>query len=267
MSQDIKAAMAALSQQLEALGLPALAVVSPDECVAQALNARYMDQQTMENLTKNVQKDGRLESAPLVCRDEASGGYAIISGHHRVEAAKRAGLKHILVMLAEPKNESELRAKQLAHNALVGRDDAVLLQKLYDGIKDLEAKYYSGLQDQLERVAFSSLNFKAGTYESFTVAFIPEDIEAYDQAAALVEGMDMAGAEIVRLAPLKSYAAFSDAIRKVKKVENIKSNGAALSRLVELAQQRLAQVAAENAEREAAEEAANPKKSKKGKGE
>lgn len=245
MTDTIKAHMGTLNGQLKSLGLPELAVVSPDECIPQALNARYMDQQTMENLTKNVARDGHLESAPLVCRDPSGTGYAIISGHHRVEAAKRAGLKHILVIIAEPKDENELRAKQLSHNALTGRDDAVMLQKLYDSIKDLEARYYSGLQDELERIAYASLNFKAGTYEAFTVAFIPDDIEAFDTAMSMVEHMDIAGAEIVRLAPLKSYTAFSDAIRKVKKVENIKSNAAALSRLVELAQMKLAEIKAE----------------------
>jgi hypothetical protein len=213
------------------------------EAGLQDVNARYMDAQTFDRLVSNIRRDGRLESVPLVGRRPNDARFDIISGHHRVAAAKKAGLKTILVMVIAVKNRSELRAKQLSHNAITGKDDDALLKKLYESIEDLEMKMYSGLQDQLDGMAFVSLSFRAGTYKEFVLAFVPEDIETFDAAAKVIADESTIGSgSLVRLTPAKAFEAFAEALRKLKKAENIKANGAALSRMVELATERLAQL-------------------------
>lgn len=245
------ASMQMLNEQLRPLGLPELALVHPMNCVPQEVNARYMDNQTMQNLIKNVKRDGRLESVPLVAKRE-DGKYDIISGHHRCEAAQKAGLALILVMIAAVKSESELRAKQLSHNAIAGKDDDVMLRKMYESIADLSLKVYSGLQDSIESINFTSLNFKAGSFKEFVVAFLPENVEQFDKACELIEAMKGGGSDAaVRLAPLQAYDTFTAAIRKVKRAEDIKSNGTALVLLVEMAMERMAQIQAEREKMEA----------------
>ena len=210
-----------------------------------------MDQQTLDLLAKNIKRDGKLESVPLVV-DEGDGKFAIVSGHHRVEASEKAGIEKIIVMVTEVENVSHLRAKQLAHNALVGQDDEVVLKKLYESIESIEDKLYSGLQDKLDSVNIASLSFRAGNFKEFVVAFLPEDVEAYDQVVEEVDQMTFSGSSDIRLATMKTFDQFAKAIRQVKKAENIKSNGAALFRVIELAKERLAQMEEERQLQEAA---------------
>jgi hypothetical protein len=240
-------ALQAVNDYFKSQGMPLIAVVDPKDCMPQAVNARYMDRQTLDNLTRNLKRDQRLESVPLVHR-LPSGKFAIISGHHRIEAAKKAGLKRIIVMLTEAQSEDEIRAKQLSHNAIVGKDDEVLLKKLYESIKDLDLKYYSGLQDQLAGFQVTSISFRAGSYQEFTLAFLPEEIESFDRAAEIAEQLKANAKAAVRIAPLPSFDLWMRALRKVKKVEDIKSNGAAIMRLVEIAFERLKEI--ENAQTE-----------------
>jgi hypothetical protein len=233
-------AILAINDYLKATGLPEIDVVDPKDCIPQAVNARYMDRQTLDNLTKNLKRDKRLESVPLVHRID--GKFAIISGHHRIEAAKKAGLNRIIVMITEPQSPDEVRAKQLSHNAIVGKDDEVLLKKLYESIKDLDLKFYSGLQDQLAGFQVTSISFRAGSYQEFTLAFLPEEVESFDKAAEIAEQLKASPSAAVRLTPLPAYETFMRALRKVKKVEDIKSNGAAIMRLIEIAFERLKEV-------------------------
>lgn len=249
-------ALAALNEAIKGSGLPELEIVDPRDCVPQEINAHYMDQQMMNNLASNVKRDGRLESVPLVYRDQETGKLKIISGHHRVESAQKANLKWIIVMVIPIADQDELRAKQLAHNALVGKDDDVLLKKLYESIKDLELKVYSGLQDKIEGVQLVSLSFRAGRFKEFTIAFMDPDIAEYDQAIEEIKLSKFGGKDAeLRLDSLKNWETYAKAIRQVKGMENIKNNGAALSRLIELARERLDQLEAENAERQEKDDA------------
>lgn len=232
-----------LNLALGRAGLPELLVVRPSECKPQDVNARYMAQGTFDNLVENIRRDQRLESVPLVCRDDA-GRLLIVSGHHRVKAAQRAGLERIIVMVTDGRDRQRIRAKQLSHNAISGRDDEALLSKMYESIKDLAERYYSGLQDQLAAISTVSLNVKTGTFQEFVIAFLPEEIEGFDAACEAVQDLNVRNGSVVRIAALPAWPMFADAIRRVKKAENIKSSAAALSKLVELAMEKLAELGA-----------------------
>ena len=69
--------LADLNSELKIMGMCEIALIPPESCKPQKLNARYMDQQTIKNLKNNVINDGRLESVPLVARN--NGNYEIIS--------------------------------------------------------------------------------------------------------------------------------------------------------------------------------------------
>lgn len=255
-------AVAQLNEHLQRAGLPSLDVIRPEDCIPQDVNARFMDQQMLQKLVDNVSKDGRLESVPLVCPAKKAGKYEIISGHHRIESAVKARVKWIIVMVISVADMDELRAKQLSHNAIEGEDDDIVLQKMYEGLSTLQAKLYAGLQDRLEPVSVVSLSFRAGTFESFTVAFLPGDITDYDAATELARDLPVTSSSIVRVGELDSYELFSKAIREVKKVENIKSNATALSTLLQMGVERLKEVKAQKAaeKKQAAKDAKAAKK-------
>lgn len=227
-----------LNKHLSDSGLPELIIASPSECEPQKENARYMLPEQMENLVNNIKRDGRLESVPL-CYKDKNGKLKIISGHHRVEAAQKAGVKKILVMKTNVKNDGEIVAKQLSHNAINGKDDAVVLRKLYDRLDSVEMKLYSGLQDQLDSINVVSLNFRAGSFKEFTIAFTEPDIRDFDAVADQIKNMKIGSGTTVRVAPIEYYDCFAKAIMDIKKVENIKSNGVALGRLVEIANEEI----------------------------
>lgn len=240
-----------LNEVLADSGMLELQIVDPKKCVGADVNARYMKSETMLQLTENVKKGGTLESTPLVYRDDKlkEGQYRIISGHHRIEAAKNAGLKEILVMVCAPEDADDIVSKQLAHNALTGEDDAVLLQELFDSIKDVGKRMASGLQDELEKLSYHSLNFRAGEFKEFTLLFLPEDIDAYDTSADTIESCTKAienssikPSSEVRIASLKTWEDMKKLVMKIKKVENIKSNAVALQVMTELALDRLNQL-------------------------
>lgn len=230
-----------LNERLVAMGLNELAVVDPADCIPQRKNARYMRPELMRRLVENVKRSGTLESVPLVARVAGeSGKFQIISGHHRIEAAKKAGLKAILVMVAPVQSGDELVSKQLAHNSLEGADDPVMLAELFGSIKDLELRLATGLQDQLDKMAYVSISFKAGEFRQFVMLFLPEDEGLYDEAMEkIAELVVLKHDDAVRVTSMAYYDRFAAAIRKVKGVENIKNNGVALLRLVELAEQQM----------------------------
>ena len=95
----MKKILSDLNKELKKLGMLELAIVNPKDCLPQKVNARYMTAETMHQLTENIKKDGHLESVPLVHKDGDK--YRIISGHHRIDAAKAAQLDQILVMIAD----------------------------------------------------------------------------------------------------------------------------------------------------------------------
>lgn len=222
------------------MGLVKMALVSPKDCLPQQKNARYFKPEKFKQLVTNIKESG-MESLPFVIPSKkAPGKYDIISGHHRVDGAKEAGKEVILVLVADKNlTRDQIVSKQLSHNALVGVDDQTLLAELFQSIEDIDQKIASGLNDDIGKIDYESLNFRVGTFKEFTVQFLPEDIGIYDEAMMEVlasETLIKSGTE-VRLASMKDFERFAKVIRKVKKCENIKSNGVALLRIIELAEE------------------------------
>jgi ParB-like chromosome segregation protein Spo0J len=242
MNEDLKILLERLNGELSKLGLAELAIVGPEDCIAQKKNARYFKPEVFTRLVENVKKDKRLESVPLVHKllneqGNWTGKYGIISGHHRVEAAKEANLTSILVMIATTQGRDEITSKQLSHNALVGVDDQQILQEMFESIKDLEAKIASGLNDVIEKVDYVTVNFSlAADYKEFMIMFAPDDERDYDNILSrLKENIKAVGGNSrVELVPVALYEKFAESLRKIKGLENIKSNATAFSKMVEI---------------------------------
>lgn len=231
-----------LNAQLRVLGLLELIMIDPKKLKGQRVNARYMKAETMNRLRENIKKAGTLESLPLVYLEEG-GDYYIISGHHRVEAACEAQLPLILALVDKPASHDEVVSKQLAHNSLSGEDDKVLLAELFKSIQDIEWRMRSGLNDEIGKISYDSLSFKLAALQEFMVLFIPEDIEKFDEVMEQLAGDVVTGSRsVVRMAPKEDWKRFAEVLRKVKKFEDIKSNGIALGRMVELAAERIEQL-------------------------
>lgn len=180
------------------------------------------------------------------------GKYRIISGHHRIEAARTAGLDSIMVMVTEPASDEDVISKQLAHNALVGKDDPVILAELFAKIKDIQLRLATGLNDEIAKISYPSLNFKLGATRQFALLFVPEDAIAFDNGLEALEefarSIPVTASTEVRIVSTDNWKHFADLMRRVKKSENIKSNATAMLFLIQLATEGLARKANGKAE-------------------
>lgn len=239
-------ALNALNDSLSGSGLPKLAILNPKDLKGQDVNARYFLPEKFQQLVRNVQRDGRLESTPLVYHDGSQ--WRIISGHHRILAAKEAGLENVLCLVAEPQDNDEIVSKQLSHNALTGVDDRVLLSQLFNSIADIELKIATGLNSDISSISYTSLNFRLGEYKEFNIMFLPEELEDYDRAIERIatESLGLKSQTELRTTDIAYWDKFAETVRRIKKLDNIKSNGVALQRMVELALESLERYAAQH---------------------
>ncbi len=230
-------------QELNAfLSGPKLALVDPARLKLLDKNARYMDKETFDQLVSNIRHDGALESVPLCHKD--GGVLTVLSGNHRVQAAREAGLKEILVLVIDkPLSKGEKIAKQLSHNALVGKDDPQLLKSLWSEIEEMELRMYAGLDSELlkelDKLEFSSISEAKMDYRAISLAFLPEEAEALKAALEQADVL-FAGEENYALS-MTHYKRVFSLVADIKEKFNIVSNPTAFMKLVELAEERMAE--------------------------
>ncbi len=181
MEEKALQALDSLNALLEAQGQPyKLALLDPSRLKLSDKNARYMDKTTFDQLMSNIKRDGGLTSVPLCYND--GGVFSVLSGNHRVMAARAAGLEEILVMYVDRSmTRGEKIAIQLSHNAIVGKDDMVILKSLWEELEDIDQKLYAGLDSEtlkeLEKLEFTSIAEARPDFKVIVLAFFPEDAE------------------------------------------------------------------------------------------
>jgi hypothetical protein len=237
MAEEIREALKLLNEKLGEQFPYRLELVSPGELKLLEKNARYMKAEQFQALVENVQKDGNLSSLPL-CYREQDGKLRVLSGNHRVMAARQAGVGSVLVMVAaDEKDMDERLAIQLSHNAIAGQDDLVVLKELWESIKDVQAKVYAGLDSDtlkaLQGIQFAAITEQRLRYKLTSFLFLPEEIESLDQL--LKETAAAFAGDVVYLAHLQTFDAFFELITRIKKRCQIKNSAAAFLKLMELA--------------------------------
>jgi hypothetical protein len=222
--------LAALNESLARLGQPyKLAVVPLEKLQLLDKNARFMPHEMFQNLVSNIQRDGALSSVPFCWFDGEV--YHVLSGNHRVKAAREAKLTSLLILYDDrPMSRQEFVAKQLSHNAISGQDDQAVLRELWKEIEDVELKYYAGLDDktldQLADAAAGSLSEARLDFKVVTFLFLPEEVdrlrEAFQKAAETVV------ADEVFAARLEDFGRTLEALDKAKASFDIRNAATAL---------------------------------------
>ena len=205
----------------------------------QDLNAQYMVPEMFNRLSQNIKKESRLESIPFTVKREKY--FEIISGHHRIRAARSAGLTEIIV-LADTRdlNRSQVVAKQIAHNRLTGEENKEIMTRLIKEIQDIEDMIEAyvdmeeiGITPQGVNVDGLALSID---WQVITFAFLPDRLEDLKKIAEAVPESDFVGA-----VPIKTFDAFKQALIQLKKAEDIRSVGSLVSRMVEIVQEHIGQ--------------------------
>lgn len=234
------AALAQLNVLLAADGVTPykLAVVDPREVVLLEKNAHYMTKRVFDQLVHNIKQDGNLESLPF-CWKRDDGKYVALSGNHRVSAAIAADVRQILILYTDDAllNDAQV-AKQLAHNALVGMDNPVLLAELYKGIDELGFKVYSGLDDgtlkTLEKVEIHTPREAGLLFEEVILLFVPSEIEKLE---AVIEQVKRHKKATVLAAPYRDWDRFFNTLLDLKEQQKIVNSGTALRVMTEIVEE------------------------------
>lgn len=212
-------------------------------------NARVMNKGTFDRLKENIKKDSRLESLPYVVKKVNQAGndeFLIISGHHRVRAARAAGMQEVFVLVDEGTlSEDEIRSKQLAHNALAGFDDPQILADIYREIEAMEERIATGLTDlekglegqipvQIDDVA---VQFE---YEPISFLFLKKDNVRFQEILAKLEP----GAKY--LADKADFERFAEDLIKVSEAHDIRSISAIMVKVLDVLEEHLASLEKKN---------------------
>jgi hypothetical protein len=211
----------------------------------QDINANVMPTGMFNALVANIRKHQTLESVPLCAtRAETPNVIEVVSGHHRIRAAKQAGVRGGVVLLYQGLSNSEIRAKQLAHNSIAGASDPEIVRELFQQIDDLDARIESFIDpnafDELPKaVSFDMIDIDPlADSKTVTVVFLPTQLKDFSTAVEfLAEQPDE-----VYLAARDSFDGFREAVQKVREDLEVVAYPTALAAMARLALERLAQI-------------------------
>lgn len=202
-------------------------------------NAHLMKPEMFRQLSENIKKRNGLESLPFCALTDL--GIEIISGHHRCRASKDAGLKAIPVILdVSGLNRSQIAAKQIAHNALVGFDDKSTLKEIARLIQDVDDMIESFIgkdilgepEGTLEKLISPILNYD---WQEIQFVFLPHQVKDLD---SLVKNAGT-GVDYIGAAPLQQFEKLLETLASYQKFSDIKNIGAAIHRIIETALQQM----------------------------
>lgn len=200
-----------------------LALVRYDELEFLEKNARFMTHETFGRLVQNIKRDGGLSSVPF-CMVTEAGKYRVLSGNHRLEAAHEAGCDEFLVLYTDRLlTTQEQIAIQLSHNALVGKDDPIILKDLWNEIDDVNLKFYAGLDDkvleELDHVSLEGLSEAQLEFRTVQFMFLPDEVdrlhEVFQTARAFMSGDEVFAARFADFDRLMEALAKSEAAYNV----------------------------------------------------
>lgn len=219
-----------------------LVKIHVDDLREQDVNARTMTNDMFQQLADNIRKTGTLKSLPLCVVNYENSRVEIISGHHRVRAARAAMVEKINVLLySRYLTRDEIIAKQLAHNSISGKDDPDIVKQLFEQITDAEAKLEAYVDpkelDIPEPEKYSIDNITTDVeFRDITCMFLPHQLEKFEQVQELIESdstlykkMDM-----IAVADHRDWAKFKEALAKTTHNENIVAAGMVISKMCDI---------------------------------
>ena len=205
----------------------------------QDLNARFMKDNMFKQLVANIRSRGSLESLPFCAL--VNGRIEIVSGHHRVRAAKEAGLTDIHILLDESGlTRSQVAAKQIAHNAISGQDDPGILRELAKIITDVDDMLESFVGHEIMEKPTADLDTLIAPrvdydWKEISFIFLEYQLRDLEKLIKELEGKDLVGA-----VPMEVFEKFANALNKYSKFKDIKNVGSAVHAMAETISKELA---------------------------
>lgn len=214
----------------------------------QDINAQIMQPREFDRLTENIRGRGQVESLPYCHQPDPDKPIEIISGHHRYRAAAAAGVKSIPILLdTKPMRRSEIRARQIAHNSLVGSSDEAILRQMIEEIDNVDDLLATGLPDELLPTVDAddtTLHLPSAVFDwrMVTLSFLPSQLDDWGQALDVIDKHS----EIVGIAHREQFQEFSDAVYGYARLKNIRSMSTVVAIITDLAKRELQAAAGED---------------------
>lgn len=184
------------------------------------------------------------------------GPVEIISGHHRMRAARAAGMTEIPIILdVRPMRRSEIVAKQIAHNELSGTPDSDVLAQLIAMIDNVDDLLMTGLDEsQLPSVDADDtrLAIPSGEFDwrMATLLFLPHQMEDFQEAISHID----TATDLVGVAGVEQFEAFASGVHEYGRVINVRNFTTIVALLTDLARREVARMQDERAEQGDAED-------------
>jgi hypothetical protein len=202
-------------------------------------NARVLDKGKFDRLKENIAESGTLESMPLcylTTNDSGNKELTIISGHHRIRAARMANPPVLVIfsmVIERELTQDEVTSKQLAHNALSGIDDPQILRELYESIDDVNQRIASGitevdLKPNWVELQETDIVFEYKT-ETIKILFLESQYKDMQEASKLIEDN-----EVVLLADYKDFNQFAKAMQEISKNEEIRNAASIIHKMASI---------------------------------
>lgn len=201
-------------------------------------NARFMTNDTFMQLVSNIKRDGQLSSVPFVVEKE-NGRFVVVSGNHRVQAAKQAGLVKVNVMYVHEDNitNDEIRAIQLSHNSIEGQDDPEILRQLLDEIQDVAMKEYAHISREILDGA-GDLNYTIELPNNemvpVTLMFVDASKVQFDELMEKLDTFTPRELENMTIMDREYLTRLNEVSNKVQQKYKIKAQALSICKMVEL---------------------------------
>ncbi len=222
-----------------------IAMVPIGQCDLLEKNARFMRAEQYQRLVSNVKRDGCLTSVPFAVKNGER--FLILSGNHRVQAAKDAKLTEILVLYsARELSPAQQRAIQLSHNAIAGQDDLAILRELYDEINDVALKEYSGLDDvvlgRMNPPQLDPLSETALEYRVVTIAFLPPEVDRAEALLTKILQTASGTSDGMWVNRFAEYDRLLDALTSARTKAGVKNTATAFGLLLDIVEKHLDEI-------------------------
>lgn len=208
-------------------------------------NANFQTQEVFNRLVDNIKRDGQLTSVPFcieIPEELRKNGkqFIVISGNHRVQAAKMAGLSTIPIMCATDLTNDQIIGIQLSHNEIHGQNDLDILRELMEEIENVDYKSYTGVDEsQFAESSKFDYDIIQPTNEIVNMNFTFFDADKTKLEKVIMEIEENGNIEETILIPLQVYEKFQGVVTDVQKKYGIKAYGMSVVKMMELAQKQL----------------------------
>lgn len=156
-----------------------------------------------------------------------------MSGHHRIKAAREAGIKEIPILLdITGLSKSQIAAKQLAHNNISGFDDPDMLKeisKLITDVDDMLESYYSEAYEVPNVEMDSFVHIKSDLeFRQISLVFLDHQVEDFGKFMRELEQRP----DYIGVARNDQFDEFCRELKKTQKVMDVKNISAAVDAMI-----------------------------------